>query len=54
MAILKTVEGVAKVTFPGGDAVNIIIDDAKTSTPAVVEALKNRGYSAKQTIEGPP
>ncbi|MHB8829283.1 MAG: hypothetical protein ACYC6Q_07120 [Syntrophales bacterium] len=40
--------------FPGGDKVEIIIDDAKTSTADIVEALKSGGYSAKQPIGEPP
>jgi hypothetical protein len=47
------VEGVIKVEFPEGETVSITIDDAKTSTPVIVEALKNGGYSAKQTMETP-
>jgi len=52
-SILKTVEGVSKVDFPGGEIVSITIDDAKTSIPAITEALKNGGYSAKQMMETP-
>jgi len=48
-----TVEGVTKVNFPGGDTVSFTIDDAKTSTPVVVEALKKGGYSAKQMMAIP-
>lgn len=47
-------EGVTKVDFPGGETVRITIDDAKTSTPAVMEALKKGGYSGKQTFAVPP
>jgi len=48
-----TVEGVTKISFPEGETVSITIDDAKTSTPVIMEALKKGGYSAKQTMEAP-
>jgi hypothetical protein len=47
-----TVEGVVKLAFPGGETVNITIDDAKTSAPDIVEALKNNGYSSKEIPTG--
>jgi hypothetical protein len=49
-----TVEGVTKINFPGGETVNITIDDAKTSIPVIVEALKEGGYSAQQMKGTPP
>jgi hypothetical protein len=47
------VDGVVEVAFPEGETVAITVDDAKTSTPVVVDALKKGGYSVKQTMETP-
>ncbi len=49
-----TVAGVTKINFPGGETVSITIDDAKTSTPVIIDALKNGGYSSKETPVMPP
>ena len=43
-----------KIDFPGGETVNITIDDAKTSASVIINELDNGGFSAKQMIGASP